>query len=286
MTTPAGTYPDSSLSPETGLLDRRLGPSVLLVPEDAGIARVKAGPVVWWSELRRERRVGPGVLEQFVRLTDGPDADVAAYVRRWGPLMFCDEHHLPVEHQRGCRPFGWNEPRLKRRLPRAADAFDPLPLWRQVAGQAGALLRIGDRLRSGRVGQPDDWRLVYARSRRPLITSDVSYERTVLARVMNQWLSIGDVRPLWRWRRAAEFVIQAPGLFGTLALQLVAVLSAIEGLSLCSGCGSPYTPSRRPTSGRRHYCPPCRRSGVPLRDAQRERRARVREATVSSGRTS
>jgi hypothetical protein len=61
-------------------------------------------------------------------------------------------------------------------------------------------------------------------------------------------------------------------LFGALAVQLLFAVSRTDGLAVCSACGSPYCPPRKPRIDQRHYCSGYRRRGA-WRDAQRARRA-------------
>ena len=68
-----------------------------------------------------------------------------------------------------------------------------------------------------------------------------------------------------------------------LAVRLAFAAAAGKGFWVCSNCGSPYAPPRRPQRGRRNYCPGCQEKGVPKRDAAREYRARKRRNTETTG---
>ena len=65
-------------------------------------------------------------------------------------------------------------------------------------------------------------------------------------------------------------------LFGALTTQALAVISG-SGFATCSACGNAYAPQRRrPSVGRRRYCPNCGHAAA-LRDAKADYRARSRE---------
>jgi hypothetical protein len=85
--------------------------------------------------------------------------------------------------------------------------------------------------------------------------------RSVIAAVLSEWLEIADIRPTVWWPDDAPgpYVTLTEGdVFGVLAAQLAATLSAPLGLYRCDDCGYPYTPAkRRPRRGLRRYCPTC-----------------------------
>jgi hypothetical protein len=46
-------------------------------------------------------------------------------------------------------------------------------------------------------------------------------------------------------------------LFSLLSIQLVAILTSLGGVAICSECGAPYRAKRKPRYDQRHYCPTC-----------------------------
>lgn len=319
--------PFSSAALSTGEVDRPLV-AALLVPTVVELA----GDRLWCAEPMRDRKVGTGVLEQFVKLAEAPAEAIRDYARRWGVLQLC-AHGLPASHTRGshqretrvnftppsdvlegavrrygaqpawlphvgralnawadeagvfgCRPLRVSD---GDGLPQRALFWEPLDPWRLFARHALAILRIADRLKEGRVGLPADWACIAGDaswSRRQSVDGD----RLALERLVNEWLVLGNVRPSMRWQsRSVDVRLAGPNLFSVIALQLAFAVAGAEGLVVCSGCGAAYAPTtanrkRRPKAGQNNYCPRCRKSGVPERNAQRASRAR-RAKTLPQG---
>lgn len=67
-------------------------------------------------------------------------------------------------------------------------------------------------------------------------------------------------------------------MFGALAVQLLFSVFRSDGLAICSACGSPFIPKRRPNSTRRVYCPDCSKGRRDQRDASRAYRDRKKMA--------
>lgn len=175
----------------------------------------------------------------------------------------------------GCEPL---RPGQTSGLPKKAYAWEPIELWRTFSHQARSILEIADRLKQRKVGDPSDWAVVYMASGRaaPWWDQTLQVERLVLASVLNEWLTLGGVRPSISWRGPlAEIDYVGPNLFSVIALQLAFAVSGGDGISTCSGCGRVYPRQRRPKEGQRNYCPECRRRKIPLRDAKRDERAGI-----------
>ena len=64
-------------------------------------------------------------------------------------------------------------------------------------------------------------------------------------------------------------------VFGALTVQFLSVTTG-AGFAICSSCGRAYAPKRRPSVGRRRYCPDCGRKAA-VRDAKAADRARRRK---------
>jgi hypothetical protein len=65
------------------------------------------------------------------------------------------------------------------------------------------------------------------------------------------------------------------GVFGALAVFLMHEVARSDGPAVCSACGQPHWPERRPNPNRRTYCADCR-GWADHRDATRDDRARRR----------
>ena len=102
-------------------------------------------------------------------------------------------------------------------------------------------------------------------------------DQRVLVDLVNFWLQIGGIQPRFRWGADAPVVfLGTPCLIGARAVQLLLAISRTDGLAICSACALPYIPTKQRAPNRRRYCPTCRAAGLPLRDAQRAHRTRVR----------
>jgi DNA-directed RNA polymerase subunit RPC12/RpoP len=210
------------------------------------------------------------MLARFVRLARGDDAAVIAFAERYGALRLC-KHDLPASHNPGPNPVPvsgavtWCDPTYR----------EPVATWHLLAEQAEALLNIADAVHRGRPAADRDWATVYARSGKVApwwTTGSVQLDRSILAQVVNEWLAIGDVRPMLRARHdSTELAMVATGgLFGALALRIAAAVAATSVVYLCDGCGKQIDMSerqRRPQAGKRAFCADCRAQGVPARFA-------------------
>ena len=276
---------------ETGQLERLLPIGELRVPNHV---ELEEEGLCWGMDARQPitRRPGPPILRDFVRLADGDGPQIRAYARRWGILGIC-EHGLPFCHAGNeggmprCRPLrredlGWR-----------FDGWEPLERWWHFARQARAMLNLAANLHTDRPGQPEDWQVVVHHPKQPVPwwRPSVEAEWILLSSVVQEWIRIGDVRPVLArgptQGRQVEFGSSAGGarLFETLACQLLFTMTRVTGVAVCSACAAIYTPRRRPRPDQRRYCRSCRDGGVPQRDAQRDRQRRRRAALPSTDRT-
>lgn len=248
---------------------------------------------------------GSNILEQFVRLADGSTDAIRDYALKWGVLGIC-KHGLPRTHNfrrlgppRFCMPTGY----------RSIDdfgtctAWEPLSAWRHYSRLAQGILDIASRLHQGEsVDDEDLWKQAGIefmgyddadkRTRRIFQQFTISVE-------VNGWLELAGVRPFFSWGEGEEATValgtttlgfstamqkewlpklshlHGTTLFGALGIQILMAVSRKEGFAICSACGMPYAPKRRPNPKRRRYCHRC---GLPAawRNAQQERRARLR----------
>lgn len=245
-----------------------------------------------------------GVLLQFCGLEGTRPPRILAFARRWGLLGLC-EHELPWSHnpppfpappRTGLRAAALSaikagHPDAARGiLENASDAAlssycwpmeaEPIEVWQKFAREARALLEIGgtlsDGARGGKPADPELWATVYERSRRMAPwwkrESAPAGERAILARVIDEWMRVGDVRPrpLWAGSRL-DVRLEGTGLFGAIARELALTLASIEALGVCEGCGAFYAPRR----GQR-FClkPACHR----IRERARLRRWRATQS--------
>jgi len=132
-------------------LEQAAVPKEWLVPEDIALRRDR---LCWcpskpspefpgFTYAYAKRTPGPGVLEQFVALSDAPDADILRYARHWGVLVIC-HHGLPASHSENCRPLT---------LPRRGGYvfWEPIESWRYFARHAKAVLEMAAATYNGQV---------------------------------------------------------------------------------------------------------------------------------------
>lgn len=119
----------------------------------------------------------------------------------------------------------------------------------------------------------------------------VTEQRHNLARVLTFWADAAHVGLDVEWgsmfapfvpeSQTPRLTLGSGSLFGALVVQLIEVCSGARGLVKCSWCTAWYAPldkngkPRWPQAGRRHFCPKCRADGVPVRLAQRDKRAGI-----------
>jgi hypothetical protein len=255
---------------EHGNLERPLGSDDLFVPVSVDLDGEK---LVWqrrkWhhNTVQNPRRItpGPGLLRSFAHLAERKPRRILAYARQWGVLNIC-EHGLPVTHSK--RPPFQDDLSAPPFLFSCATQFttdvccEPLSAWRRFAREAQGLLNIAARLHQGDPGRPEDWEAIgdwwQYQSFYELRPEE---QWGILAERVDDWLALGDVRPTINWSngRLALTLSHHGMLFGALAAQLLLTIGRTSGLAICSECGSPYPPLRRPTRGQRNFCPECGR---------------------------
>jgi hypothetical protein len=240
------------------------------------------------------------LLDRFLDLRGADDEKIAAFVRRWGILGIC-EHGLPRTHHlariaprsledgpAGCLPLGFDFGKggcLGR---------EPIADWRTWAQAANDIVALATAAHHNLRGNQAAWDRL-TEGREPQGPSGRRL-RQIVAKGVQWWLELGGVRPQFSWiadvgvqitlgsRGTWDPLPQRPTrlyghqhgatLFGALAAQLMVRVADVEGLAICSACGMPYLPTRRPAPNRRNYCSSCRAAGVPLRDALRAHRLR------------
>jgi hypothetical protein len=150
---------------------------------------------------------------------------------------------------------------------------------RNLARHARSLLNAAAQLRKGAV---EDMTLV--RLNPGLLFSATSLTDALpeagwfVAYGMDLWLRFFQVRPRVTYNETRKRVEArmggSPALAAALALQILVVLTRSSGFAICSGCGQPFAPARRPNPNRNAYCRGCgKRAG--WRDAQERHRKRT-----------
>ncbi len=282
------------------------GPT-LMVPANSG-----------WEYVGIKREEIQRVLPAFVRLASQQPADVLRFAKRWGMLGLC-EHMLPASHRTQTRlwimeahwssspgdsPWRSGADLHRRWEDESACALilaEPVVVWQRFAREARALLAIAERVHRGEPASPLDWLAIIGRE--PSWYPDVASDADWLGITVSRWLLLGDVRPWldcqvedWRIGKRQRslglsdkgsstiqgpprIVLHTETLFGIIARELALTIARVSSLSLCTGCGVPFTPKRSPPPGRRSWCSDCRESGASKKQAVRDYRARKRRAS-------
>jgi hypothetical protein len=182
-------------------------------------------------------------------------------------------------------------------------------VWRYFADCMRSLLRIAAGFQSGRLPHSTDWDAIgycptavgrtnlhgydwFNMSPREqekswkvmagVIRTGRNRDRTMWTRLVNALLGLGRVRP-WVITDGSgpsggiKLSLTSANLLSYLALQLCLMASKQDAFAVCSYCHKDYAPRcRAPKAGQRNFCPDCRAGGVPVREAQRARRERLR----------
>ncbi len=196
-------------------------PRTLAVPLDVAVREGEDGEWVAWRVrapgnidygfARGERP--EGCLEAFLGLEDAPLVEFEGFVRRWGVLGICAEHGLPGIHA-GCAPRdgesandlfprtslteGWTVPlRLYQ---------EPVAPWREMAGTFGAAIRVGRALRGGEPGLPVDLARLFGEGSAGMsgTARAVGEQRERLGALVNGWLTVAGVGPVFTWPFTAD----------------------------------------------------------------------------------
>jgi hypothetical protein len=248
----------------------------------------KGNRLVWGLRDGRCTVATGELLGDFVGLTDAPDKRILGFARRWGVLGIC-RHGLPASHNPPPVPLPIPMPFAE--LPwcypvgywKGAPS-EPLDAWRTYSKKFGAILNIAAQIQEGRGGKPGDWDTLHSPALgvplRPSAGKTVAVDRRMLGAVLNQMLRQARVGVTLSWNDGKPVLeYTGAGLMAALALQVTLAIARTDGLAVCTACGCPYVPTRRPRRGGRRYCPPCTRRGAPQRDAAadyRRRRDKVR----------
>jgi hypothetical protein len=254
---------------------------------------------------RRIDRVKPSgqILEKFLSLASASDNDILDFASKFGPLLiFCRKEYAPGK-----------DLEMDQLV-----IVESCQVWRYFAACMRSLLRIAARFHAGRAPDPADWGTIgkypppVGRAKEEANKEPVDWlnpspstgeeawkimahfvgkgkdrDRAMWTRLLNVLLGLGRVRPWVLWAgpendARPKVVFSGPNLLSHLAIQLCLVASKQDSFAICSYCNSHYTPQKRaPKAGQRNFCPECRESGVPVRIAQRRRRAKLRKELSS-----
>ena len=193
-----------------------------------------------------------GLLDSFIKLSDGRPEDILRFAKTWGPLRVC-QHWLPYGK---CPAESWDLGR------------EPIYVWRQCAQRSQAILKVASKLHLSEFGDPADWMTALG-----LGTSwttlwwkwnadpaeRLTEEKSLLMVVVNTLVIMAElqINLTWSLKRPEWDLVPDGSLFGALVCQLAFAVAVTEAVATCTSCGRPYSPKRKPQVGRRNYCPTC-----------------------------
>jgi hypothetical protein len=215
-------------------------------------------------------------LREFMRLHDVEPEEIRRFAATRGVLGIC-RHLMPSSHDRRCRPIGvpidqpvWEDA--------AADAYEPLETWRELASEAYGVISAAARLQVRAPAEEEDWiRIepwVPPKAMAEAITQrreDPERVARTIANRVSGWLERASLVPSVRWYstvggagfaltleppRQLPLVYETYGyLFPLLASQLAAVVGS--RLVRCAECHDVWpkdADAPRPMAGRNQFC--------------------------------
>jgi hypothetical protein len=250
---------------DSGSLDRPIHTGGWSVP---GHVEVHDGVLSWQASRPRLVQHGDGLLDDFLALSNASDEHIETYAGKWGVLHFGGSW-APTEGE------------------------EEVVEWRALAHHFKTLVTIAARVHSGSRVSPSEWaelggasfvevgpdRLILQLSQAESLTPSFNEPRSCISSLLTVWLRRSNIKLSFTWSTKVERpIIQlAPNsLVGALVLAVAFAVARTDGLAMCSECGTPFVPKRRPARGREAFCPSC---GVKAarRAAQRRYRERRRE---------
>jgi hypothetical protein len=198
-----------------------------------------------------------------------------------------------------------SQKRFREKTANADEYFaESLDAWRDYASAAEAVYETAHRLRTNQRPRAKHLRVlsdlgfgagVAGTHFRKLAGDEAKLRRPprreawhLIGETLNNWLVHAPVRFFCETEESGKFDVDfrirdERGIFPVLAAQLLATLTGSRARkpAICSGCDLPFIQAREPSTGKRKYCLPCRRAGVPVRDAVYAYRKRATEKEKS-----
>ena len=152
---------------------------------------------------------------------------------------------------------------------------ESIKAWQRYSKRAAGILTIAAKLHEERQADNSDWSGLLelpADLDAPGCTTDtLEGQKNTLSNLVCQWLNECEVRPVLLWQESKiDFQLGSPyrSLLSAIGIQLLSAVLG-HGYAVCSGCGSPYAPTRQPRAGQNQYCRRCKKT-VKNRIAQRK----------------
>jgi hypothetical protein len=260
----------------------------------------------WIRRQPRDKHVRPtaDLFERFLGLSSASDEQICDFASRFGPLLVyyrrerrslhTEEDEIVVSES--CRVWRYFADSMRAMLRIAANFRSGLTAkvadWKIIGNSPPRIAEYKDPFESGEYEVLDSLALSVAKaeaewhSRARFIEqrAKLGSNLSMLEGLINNLVALGKVRPWLYWMksestRVPQISFSGPSLLSYLALQTCLKVANHDSFAVCSFCGNQYTPvGRAPKSGlQKHYCPDCRKRGVPVMMAQRARRERLRK---------
>lgn len=113
-------------------------------------------------------------------------------------------------------------------------------------------------------------------------------DRVQLAWAVSTWMQEAGAHLVLAWPTGATAPTltiggeMARGCLPAIAVQVALACARADTTRACDGCGALHGPRRQPKPGQRSFCQQCRDAGVPVRLANRDRRARQRQTKIGA----
>lgn len=156
----------------------------IFVPSDVrlGTPSKDGKPMLEWRGAREDlkaKKVGPGCLEGFISLGSpgASNAQIVQFARQWGPLAL--------------------RPRFQEEASNRGETwfFEPLLLWRRLAGRIRAFFALDADLRKGAKTERDDWVTLLGNDARRVVDKPREHQKQILAAKMNEWVEEVGCKP-------------------------------------------------------------------------------------------
>jgi len=114
-------------------------------------------------------------------------------------------------------------------------------------------------------------------------------ERAQLTWAVTTWMQQAGAQLVLTWPAGAREPLltiggeRPQGCLPAIAVQVALACSRADTTRVCDGCGGLHAPKRQPKPGQRSFCQACRAAGVPVKLANRDRRARTRNGSSPEG---
>jgi hypothetical protein len=275
--------------PQSGRLGRPAAPDALMVPDKVDIS---GSTIAFALASEHFTRTPSHMLEQFIEAES--ESAIVSFAKRYGPLA------LFKSRSRGEEFIHPDPKRLAKVREQHLIHTEQIEWWRLWQARFRLILNMAAHYRESTAPTADEFRQVL--QIRPFLAG-INADAFDPSRLSSAALIHGaaflvslytatlvkacGIRPglhpdfespvALRFELAFQdnsSLTSGISLIGALTVQLLAS-AAGSGFSVCSACGKPYVPRRRPAAGRRQYCPSCGRAAA-LRDAKAAYRARLR----------